>query len=90
MNISDFLSVQKQFLYLMSAKDLQKLGLSKTMAYQLLNRADMPVVCIGSRKFMRRDEFFAVLSIQTITTTQTSKMSNIVDDANCPGGSQND
>ena len=43
---------------LMSAKDLKNIGLSRPMAYQLLNRDDLPVVVIGGRRFMNRDRFF--------------------------------
>ena len=43
---------------LLSYKHLQACGMTRTMAYQLLNREDMPVVQIGERKFMNRDLFF--------------------------------
>jgi len=43
---------------LLSHKHLQGCGLTRAMAYQLLNREDMPVVQIGERKFMNRDLFF--------------------------------
>lgn len=49
---------------LMSAKDLQKLGISRSMSYNLLNRKDMPVVKIGSRKLIIRDDFINWLSNQ--------------------------
>lgn len=42
---------------LLDAHDLQAAGLSRTLAYQLLNRADMPVVVFGRRKYMVRDKF---------------------------------
>ena len=41
----------------LSAKDLQKMGFSRSMAYRLLNRADMPVLAIGDRKFMNKELF---------------------------------
>lgn len=41
----------------LSAKDLQKMGFSRTMAYRLLNRADLPVLSIGERKFMNKALF---------------------------------
>ena len=43
---------------LLTAKHLQGCGLSRSMAYQLLGRADMPVIRIGERLFMNRDLFF--------------------------------
>ena len=43
---------------LLSAKHLvQDYGLTRTMAYQMLNRSDTPVVKIGQRLFMSRDRF---------------------------------
>ena len=35
---------------MLSAKDIQKLGFSRALAYRFLNRADMPVVIVGGRK----------------------------------------
>ena len=40
------------------ANDIQTMGFTRTMAYNILNRADVPVVKIGSRKFIQRDKFF--------------------------------
>ena len=42
----------------LSANDIQTLGFTRTMAYNILNREDVPVVKIGSRKFIQRDKFF--------------------------------
>lgn len=42
---------------ILSAKDLQKMGFSRSMAYRLLNRSDMPVLSIGERKFMNKELF---------------------------------
>lgn len=43
---------------LWSAKDLMEFaGLTRPTAYQFLNRADMPVVLIGGRKFMNSERF---------------------------------
>ena len=39
------------------AKELVKAGFSRSMAYQLLNRADVPTVTIGGRKFVHRELF---------------------------------
>lgn len=44
---------------LLSYRDLMDMGLSRRMAYELLNREDMPVVQLGSRKFMQSALFEA-------------------------------
>ena len=49
---------------LLSAKHLQSCGVTRSMAYQLLNRDDMPVIRIGERLFMNRDLFFEWLDGQ--------------------------
>ncbi len=46
---------------LLSAKDLVNLGISRYMAYRILNREDVPVIKIGDRKLIKRDDFFAWL-----------------------------
>ena len=46
---------------LISAKDSAKLGISKTTYYRLTHMSDLPVVIIGSRRFLHRDRFFAWL-----------------------------
>lgn len=43
---------------MLSANDIQIMGFTRTMAYNILNRDDVPVVKIGSRKFIQRDKFF--------------------------------
>mgnify|MGYP001362233832 FL=1 len=43
---------------MLSANDIQTMGFTRTMAYNILNRNDVPVVKIGSRKFIQRDKFF--------------------------------
>lgn len=40
------------------ANDIQTMGFTRTMAYNILDREDVPVVKIGSRKFIQRDKFF--------------------------------
>ena len=52
------------FPQLMTAKDLSKTGISRDAAYRLLNRTDLPVVVIGTRRFMNRDRFFEWLDEQ--------------------------
>lgn len=49
---------------ILSAKDLQDMGFSRSMAYALFNRADVPVICIGKRKFIRREKFLDWLAEQ--------------------------
>ena len=43
---------------MLSANDIQTMGFTRAMAYNILNRNDVPVVKIGSRKFIQRDKFF--------------------------------
>ena len=43
---------------MLSANDIQTMGFTRTMAYKILDRDDVPVVKIGSRKFIQRDKFF--------------------------------
>ena len=38
---------------ILSAKDLQDMGFSRSMSYALFNREDIPVIRIGKRKFIR-------------------------------------
>jgi len=49
---------------LLSEKDRNSLGLSRSMWYALLNRSDMPIVVIGGRKFMHRELFLKWLEEQ--------------------------
>ncbi len=49
---------------MMSANEIQTMGFTRTMAYAILNREDVPVVKIGNRKFVQRDHFFEWLSAQ--------------------------
>jgi hypothetical protein len=42
---------------ILSAKDLQDMGFSRSMSYTLFNRTDVPVIRIGKRKFIRREKF---------------------------------
>ena len=43
---------------MLSTNDIQTMGFTRTMAYNILDRDDVPVVKIGSRKFIQRDKFF--------------------------------
>ena len=49
---------------ILSAKDLQDMGFSRSMAYALFNRVDVPVIHIGKRKFIRREKFLDWLAEQ--------------------------
>ena len=42
---------------MLSANDIQTMGFTRAMAYNILDRDDVPVVKIGSRKFIQRDKF---------------------------------
>ena len=43
---------------LLSVKDAEKLGISKTTYYRLTHMADLPTVLIGDRRYLHRDRFF--------------------------------
>ena len=58
---------------LIDVHDLQsQFGLSRSMAYQLLSRRDLPVVVIGRRRFMHRDLFALWLAEQASGQGATS------------------
>lgn len=42
---------------ILSAKDLQDMGFSRSMSYAFFNRKDIPIIHIGKRKFIRREKF---------------------------------
>lgn len=49
---------------ILSAKDLQDMGFSRSMSYALFNCKDIPVIHIGKRKFIRREKFLDWLAEQ--------------------------
>lgn len=49
---------------ILSAKDLQDMGFSRSMSYALFNRKDIPVIHIGKRKFIRREKFLEWIADQ--------------------------
>ena len=49
---------------ILSAKALQDMGFSRSMAYALFNRDDVPIIHIGKRKFIRREKFLEWLAEQ--------------------------
>lgn len=46
---------------MLSANDIQAMGFTRTMVYKILSSDEVPVVKIGSRKFVQRDKFFTWL-----------------------------
>ncbi len=52
---------------ILSAKDLQDMGFSRSMSYTLFNRKDIPMIRIGKRKFIRREKFLEWLVEQERT-----------------------
>ena len=52
---------------ILSAKDLQEMGFSRSMSYALFNREDIPVIRIGKRKFIRWERFMEWLAEQERT-----------------------
>ena len=57
---------------IMSAKDLQSMGFSRSMAYRLLQGDLIPVVCIGKRRFIRHDTLLNRLTEQEQTSQSES------------------
>lgn len=55
---------------ILSAKDLQEMGFSRSMSYALFNRDDIPVIRIGKRKFIRREKFLDWLAEQERTNEE--------------------
>lgn len=49
---------------ILSAKDLQDMGFSRSMSYALFNRKDIHVIRIGKRKFIRREKFLEWIAEQ--------------------------
>lgn len=59
--------------FMLSANDLQAMGFTRTMAYSILNRDDLPVVKIGNRKFIQRDKFFKWLDSKENNTGKNTE-----------------
>lgn len=57
-----------EFQMMLTANDLQAMGFRRAMVYKILNSADVPVVKIGSRKFIQRDKFFKWLDSKEVQT----------------------
>ena len=54
---------------IMSAKDLQAMGFSRSMAYRLLQGDLLPVVTIGKRRFIRHQTLLEWLAAQEHQST---------------------
>lgn len=55
----------EQIPFMMTAKDIQALGFSRQLAYQMLNRADMPTTRIGKRVFVQKNRFLEWLDLHS-------------------------
>ncbi len=62
-----------EFPMMLTANDLQAMGFRRAMVYKILNSADVPVVKIGSRKFIQRDKFFKWLDSKENNTQNISE-----------------
>ena len=51
---------------LLSARDVEKLGISKTMYYRLTHMASVPTILLGERRYIHRDRFFEWLDQQAM------------------------
>ncbi len=58
---------------MLSANDLQDMGFSRTMVYKILNSKEVPVVKIGSRKFIQKDKFFKWLDSKENKNPETAE-----------------
>lgn len=58
---------------MLSANELQAMGFTRTMVYKILNSEDVPVVKIGSRKFIQRDKFFKWLDSKETNIHNSAK-----------------
>ena len=70
---------------IMSAKDLQAMGFSRSMAYRLLQGDLIPIVTIGSRKFIRHQTLLEWLAEQEKTASVTAPMQEKGGDEVCSG-----
>ncbi len=55
---------KNEFPEMLTAEDLQNFGFTRSMAYEFLNRGDVPVIRIGKRKFIRKEKFYEWLEEQ--------------------------
>ena len=64
---------------MVSAKDLQAMGFGRGMAYRLLRGDIIPVVTVGTRRFIRQNVLLEWISAQENKNTKTD-----IDDTNVP------
>ncbi len=55
---------KNEFPEMLTAEDSQNIGFTRSMAYEFLNRGDVPVIRIGKRKFIRKEKFYEWLEEQ--------------------------
>ena len=68
---------------MMSAKDLQSMGFSRSMAYRLLQGDLIPVICIGKRRFIRHETLLKWLAEQEkMNTTVKQPVAGNIPEAN--------
>ena len=53
---------------LISVKEATKLGISKTMFYRLTHMSSLPVITIGSRRYLHRDRFYEWLDSSVVAS----------------------
>ena len=64
---------------MMSAKDLQAMGFGRGMAYRLLRGDIIPMVTVGTRRFIRQSVLLEWITAQENKNTKTD-----IDDTNVP------
>ena len=68
---------------MLSANDIQTMGFTRTMAYNILNREDVPVVKIGSRKFIQSEKYREALKSARLVQSMNSAGGRCHDNARC-------
>jgi len=58
---------------MLSVNDFQAMGFTRTMVYKILNSEEVPVVKIGSRRFVQRDKFFKWLDSKESKNPETAE-----------------
>ena len=58
---------------MLSANELQAMGFTRTMVYKILNSEEVPIVKIGSRKFIQKDKFFKWLDSKESNNPETAE-----------------
>ena len=68
---------------MLSANEIQAMGFTRTMAYNILNREDVPVVKIGSRKFIQSEKYREALKSARLVQSMNSAGGRCHDNARC-------